>query len=251
MFSSNQIFFFYLFFFLNQHEKWHSSDLRNGSRHLRLFNYLPTLHFPQKETKKKNPLANPAAKNRRTYMMNRRPPLAPPPPPPPAPAPHPTTLPQQDPPPSSQIIPILPTEFARIYSITHPILILSLYYFSFPSIIANPVLALQYLLVPLSFLQLAYVVTCLPTATTTTTSVSGRSGESCSSHFSGGALHSNPPPTTTDTTTTTTDTTTDTTTASKKSSLSSKKKKKGKGKKVQQNEFRLSGKVVVSYYIYI
>lgn len=183
-------------------------------------------------------------------MSSRRPP---PPSPSPAPLPLPlstttTTItphPQQDsppPPPTSQIIPILPTEFANIYNITHPFLILSLYLFSFPSIVANPVPALQYLLIPLSCLQLVYVVTCLPTITTTntttptnstttnnTTTTSG-SGES-SSPFSiggggGGALS------------------TPSTTSKNSSSLS---KKKRKGRNVRHNGFSLSGKVVVSY----
>lgn len=170
--------------------------------------------------------------------MSGRPPLAAAlPAPSPAPPPHTTATtaatPQQDPPPpKSQVIPIIPTEFARIYNLTHPFVVLSLYYFSFPSIVANPVLALQYLLVPLSVLQLVYVVTCLPATTTTTTSSSG-SGSS-SSHFS--PFSTNLPPT-----------------ASKKPSSSSKNKGKGKGKgkKAQGNGLDLSGKVVVSKYLYI
>lgn len=180
-------------------------------------------------------------------MSRRSPPLATPhlTPPPrasaPAPAPTPTTTTTTIPtrqhgpppaPPTSQIIPILPTEFARIYSITHPFLILSLYYFSFASIVENPVLALQSLLVPLSFLQLAYVVTCLPTITTTNTPPSSGSG---GGNSSGEALASHFPPLVANL---------------KKSSSSS--KKKGKGKRVeQQNGFNLSGKLVVSTFIYL
>lgn len=126
-----------------------------------------------------------AQPSKKSMMSGRRPLAAPPPPPPPA-TPKTTTTttstPRQDPPPpppplKSQIIPIVPTEFARIYNVTHPFVVLSLYYFSFPSIVANPVLALQYLLVPLSVLQLAYAVTCLPAS-------SGRSGSASSSSSS-------------------------------------------------------------------
>lgn len=189
-------------------------------------------------------------------MMSGRPALAPSPAPSPAP-PHTTTAtatPQQDLPPpppppfppKSQVIPIVPTEFARIYNVTHPFVVLSLYYFSFPSIVANPVLALQYLLVPLSVLQLAYVVTCLPATTTTSSGGGGgESGSGSSSSFS--PFSTNLPPTTSKKLSSS---------PSSSSSLSLSKLKgkgkgKGKAKKAQGNGLDLSGKVVVSKYIYI
>lgn len=162
-------------------------------------------------------------------MSGRHRPLAAPPPPlAPAPATPPasqtttiTTTPQQEPPPplKSQVIPIVPTEMARIYNLTHPFVVLSLYYFSFPSIVANSVLALKYLLIPLSVLQLAYVVICLHATTTSTTTTSSRSGSSS---------------------------------YSSSSSSSSKHKGKGKSKNAQGNNgLDLSGKVTVSKYLFM
>ncbi|MCJ1462136.1 Glycosylphosphatidylinositol (GPI) anchor assembly protein [Pseudocyphellaria aurata] len=66
--------------------------------------------------------------------------------------------------PTSQPINTLPTDVARLYTIIHPLLLLSLYYFTFSSLVSDPVLTLQNALLPLSVLQLAYVVTCLPTS---------------------------------------------------------------------------------------
>lgn len=66
--------------------------------------------------------------------------------------------------PTSQPINTLPTDVARLYTTIHPLLLLSLYYFAFPSLVSDPVLTLQNAVLPLSVLQLAYVVTCLPTS---------------------------------------------------------------------------------------
>ncbi|MCJ1271024.1 Glycosylphosphatidylinositol (GPI) anchor assembly protein [Lobaria immixta] len=66
--------------------------------------------------------------------------------------------------PTSQPINALSTDVARVYTTIHPFLLLSLYYFSFPSLVSDPVLVLQNSLLPLSVLQLGYVVTCLPTS---------------------------------------------------------------------------------------
>lgn len=76
----------------------------------------------------------------------------------------------------TRALPVKPLEndVAKLYTHIHPILVLSTYIFSFQSIVENPVRSLYILLLPLSILQVIYVVLCLPpvppagTATTTT-----------------------------------------------------------------------------------
>ncbi|KAF2646371.1 hypothetical protein P280DRAFT_387553 [Massarina eburnea CBS 473.64] len=57
---------------------------------------------------------------------------------------------------------ILNNGTAKLYTHLHPILVLSLYAYRWPSIVADPVPALTSALVPLSILQIAYVAICLP-----------------------------------------------------------------------------------------
>lgn len=64
--------------------------------------------------------------------------------------------------PISQPISVLSTDVARIYTHIHPILILSLYYLCFPSLVADPVSTLKQALAPLAHLQITYCVVCLP-----------------------------------------------------------------------------------------
>ena len=64
--------------------------------------------------------------------------------------------------PISQPISLLPTPEANVYSHIHPVLLLSLYYLRFPSLVASPVPTLLSDLVPLSILQITYTVLCLP-----------------------------------------------------------------------------------------
>ncbi|KAI1008165.1 hypothetical protein K3495_g74 [Podosphaera aphanis] len=59
-------------------------------------------------------------------------------------------------------IELLPTNLARLSSRAHPIVLLSAYYQYFPQLVSQPVLTLQHTIVPLTILQIAYVVTCLP-----------------------------------------------------------------------------------------
>ncbi|KAF1958021.1 hypothetical protein CC80DRAFT_491329 [Byssothecium circinans] len=59
-------------------------------------------------------------------------------------------------------ITILNNDTAKLYTHLHPILLLSLYAFQFPSIVTDPVPALTSTLIPLSILQIAYVAICLP-----------------------------------------------------------------------------------------
>ncbi|KAL8995155.1 MAG: hypothetical protein Q9169_005064 [Polycauliona sp. 2 TL-2023] len=80
-----------------------------------------------------------------------------------------TTSPPQNPPsrlwiPTSTPITLLPTSTARLYHHMHPVLLLSLFYLSFPSLVANPVSTLTKLLFPLAGLQILYCVLCLPIA---------------------------------------------------------------------------------------
>ena len=64
--------------------------------------------------------------------------------------------------PTSQPISLLPTPEANVYTHVHPILLLTLYYFRFPSLVASPVSTLLSSLIPLSILQITYTVLCLP-----------------------------------------------------------------------------------------
>jgi len=61
-------------------------------------------------------------------------------------------------------IDVLPTEAARLYTHIHPFLVLGVYYIRFNALVADPVSTLLTSLLPLSFLQISYVVTCLPAA---------------------------------------------------------------------------------------
>lgn len=56
----------------------------------------------------------------------------------------------------------LKNDAAQIYTHVHPVVVLSLYVFSFKSIVADPVPALLNILAPLAVLQIAYVAICLP-----------------------------------------------------------------------------------------
>ncbi|KAK5018524.1 glycosylphosphatidylinositol anchor biosynthesis protein 11 [Cryomyces antarcticus] len=63
---------------------------------------------------------------------------------------------------SSTPIDILQNDFAKVYTHLHPILVLALFYYQFPSLVADPVLSLTSSLAPLGILQIAYVTICLP-----------------------------------------------------------------------------------------
>ena len=80
-----------------------------------------------------------------------------------------SSSPPQDPPsrtwiPTSTPITLLPTPTARLYHHIHPILLLSLFYLSFPALTAHPVSTLSKLLLPITSLQILYCVLCLPIA---------------------------------------------------------------------------------------
>lgn len=64
--------------------------------------------------------------------------------------------------PTSHIISVLPTVTAHVYTNIHPILVLTLYYVFFPSLVADPVSTLKKSLAPLAHLQIIYCVVCLP-----------------------------------------------------------------------------------------
>lgn len=59
-------------------------------------------------------------------------------------------------------IEILSSDAAKFYTHIHPILVLSLYAYKFPSIVADPVPALLSSLIPLAILQIVFVAICLP-----------------------------------------------------------------------------------------
>ncbi|KAJ4355525.1 Glycosylphosphatidylinositol (GPI) anchor assembly protein [Didymosphaeria variabile] len=78
---------------------------------------------------------------------------------------------QTKPRPPAHPIDILNSDTARLYTHIHPILVLSIYAFQFPSIVADPVPALIKTLIPLAALQIAYVAICLPPTGGTATPV--------------------------------------------------------------------------------
>lgn len=57
---------------------------------------------------------------------------------------------------------ILDNDIARIYTHIHPVLVLSLYAFSFKSIVADPVPTLLNGVIPITALQVTYAIICLP-----------------------------------------------------------------------------------------
>ncbi|KAF2026851.1 glycosylphosphatidylinositol anchor biosynthesis protein 11 [Setomelanomma holmii] len=65
-------------------------------------------------------------------------------------------------PPTATPIEPLKTDIARIYTYLHTLVILALYAYTFPSIVADPVPALLGILAPLAALQVAFVAVCLP-----------------------------------------------------------------------------------------
>lgn len=71
--------------------------------------------------------------------------------------------------PISQPISILPTDSARLYTHIHPVLLLGSLYLSFGKLVNDPVNTLLWALLPLSLLQAAYCVTCLPASSGSST----------------------------------------------------------------------------------
>ncbi|KAH8811694.1 GPI biosynthesis protein Pig-F [Xylogone sp. PMI_703] len=63
---------------------------------------------------------------------------------------------------------LLPTELARVFTHIHPALLLGAYYLRFPALVADPVSALLYSILPLAIIQIVYVLVCLPVAGSTT-----------------------------------------------------------------------------------
>ncbi|PVI04250.1 hypothetical protein DM02DRAFT_611671 [Periconia macrospinosa] len=71
-------------------------------------------------------------------------------------------------------IDLLNNDTAKLYTHMHPILVLSLYAYQFPSIVADPVTGLTKTLIPLSILQVVYVALCLPPTGSGSGSASGQ-----------------------------------------------------------------------------
>ena len=86
--------------------------------------------------------------------------------------------------PKSQPISILPNEPARLYRNIHPALILSLFYFSFSQLVADPVTTLTRAIAPIASLQLLYCVICLPPYSSGSSSSSSSSATNTSSSAS-------------------------------------------------------------------
>jgi hypothetical protein len=76
------------------------------------------------------------------------------------------------------LVKILDNEVAKLYTHLHPFLVLSTYILRFQSTVEDPIRSLYTLLLPLSFLQVAYVVVCLPPSGTTQTASNQKSGTS-------------------------------------------------------------------------
>lgn len=68
----------------------------------------------------------------------------------------------------SMTIEVFPTTLAQISSLAHPILLLSAYIAQFSHLVVDPIRGLLNLLFPLTIIQIAYVVVCLPIAGSTT-----------------------------------------------------------------------------------
>lgn len=66
--------------------------------------------------------------------------------------------------PSQPPVPILPSQFARVYAVAHPALLLSLVTYRFSSVIDNPVSELLGDIPYLVGLQVVFVMSCLPPA---------------------------------------------------------------------------------------
>lgn len=71
----------------------------------------------------------------------------------------------------------LKNETARLYTHIHPILVLSVYAFKFPALVADPVPTLLTTLAPLAVLQIAFVAVCLPPTGGTPTMRKQKPGE--------------------------------------------------------------------------
>ena len=69
------------------------------------------------------------------------------------------------------------TDASRLYTHVHPVLLLAGYFFQFNSIVADPVVALTSGLLPLSVLQISYLITCLPVAGTSTGAISPKQSQ--------------------------------------------------------------------------
>ncbi|KAH6683028.1 GPI biosynthesis protein Pig-F [Halenospora varia] len=63
---------------------------------------------------------------------------------------------------SSLPIELIPTDLAKIVSQAHPALLLSLFYFRFSALVADPVPTLLSSLLPLTVIQIGYTVICIP-----------------------------------------------------------------------------------------
>lgn len=86
--------------------------------------------------------------------------------------------------PRSQPVTILATDAARLYRHLHPALVLSLLYFGFGQLIADPVTALSQGLVPVAALQLVYCVVCLPASSGVSIAATGGGGGSSTTNGS-------------------------------------------------------------------
>lgn len=75
---------------------------------------------------------------------------------------------------NSKPIELLPTSFARIFNLAHPCLLISTYYARFPLIVSDPVQELFQFLFPLTAIQIAYAVLCLPCIGSSSTEKAGR-----------------------------------------------------------------------------
>ncbi|KAG9248611.1 GPI biosynthesis protein Pig-F [Calycina marina] len=63
---------------------------------------------------------------------------------------------------SSHPIELLPTDLARLFTHTHPAILLAAFTLSFPALVVNPVSTLLNSLPPLAIIQASYAVICLP-----------------------------------------------------------------------------------------
>lgn len=74
-------------------------------------------------------------------------------------------------------IDVLNNDIARIYANIHPVILLSSFFFTFPSLVKDPMTALFGSLLPLSILQTVYAGLCLPGSNSSTLNASQKPGQ--------------------------------------------------------------------------
>lgn len=75
--------------------------------------------------------------------------------------------------PKLQSVNLLDSPLPKAYTHIHPVLVLTVLYASFSSLVADPVTSLAYLLIPLAVLQTAFCILCVPPSNDSRTTTPG------------------------------------------------------------------------------